>query len=324
MRNFNQDIENKIREADDLMRRGESSVAIVIIKKMINAFPDEEYLHYLLGVARMKCGRFFLAQKALERANQLFPNNPENLRSLGWVKVMIGEIENGRKYLREAINLDLTNPLFYLDLAMSYFNHFDFQEGFAWLERAQALAPNDPYVLKNYQIAKKMEKEASRYSVVQLQKMKEEQLKPEGRRKFRLAALQYHFMGKDLSKDEAEEIREELKMNGVEADILTTPRKFDRLPSKKEILKKRKEIAKELSSMLRRTKSPFTVEYIKDLIYREKDPDDLEKVVSIFGKSKNIKELKQTLAIINDAWNYFPHKCLGGLCPMEKILDLPR
>jgi len=27
------------------------------------------------------------------------------------------------------------------------------------------------------------------------------------------------------------------------------------------------------------------------------------------------------LQVINNAWNYFPHKCLDGLCPMEKILE---
>ena len=111
MENFNKNIRNKIEKADSLIHEGKSSLAVSILKEAIEVLPDEPYLHYLLGVARMKCGRFFLAKRALEKANNLLPQNSKNLRSLGWAKVMLGELEEGRKDLREAINLDLMDPL---------------------------------------------------------------------------------------------------------------------------------------------------------------------------------------------------------------------
>ena len=92
-------------------------------------------------------------------------------------------------------------------------------------------------------------------------------------------------------------------------------------PTKQEILNERKEIEKELSQMLKEIKSPFSVEHIKDIIYHEEDQDDLMKVVAIFDRGGDISELENILEIANNAWNYFPHECLGGICPMEKILE---
>ena len=97
--------------------------------------------------------------------------------------------------------------------------------------------------------------------------------------------------------------------------------KRKKLPSKKEILETRKEIEKEFSHMLKEIKSPFTIEHIKDIIYHEKDQDDLMKVFAIFDRGGDISEAENILEITNDAWNYFTHKCLGGISPMEKLLE---
>lgn len=322
-------MDEKIKKANDLIQKGKSSLAVSIIKDVLKETPEDPYLHYLLGIARMKCGRLFLAKKALEKTNQLLPHHAENLRSLGWVKVMLGQLEEGRNDLRETISLDLMNPLAYIDLAMSYFHYFDFKEGMEWLERGRALAPKDPFVLYNLKIAKGMEKEYLKCSASELQKMKKEKLNPETQRAFRISILENYSFKKPLTRDEAEEIKEEARLNGLSASIISDAdeRKIIGAKNKnaslkiKEILKKRNEIAKELSKMLKKINSPFTIEHIKDIIYHEKDNDDLMKVVSIFDRGQSIEELNRILEIANDAWNYFPHKSLNGLCPMEKILE---
>lgn len=314
-------LEEKIKEADSLLRKKQPSKAVTVIKEAIKFSLDQPYLYYLLGIARMKCGRFFLAKRALEKANNLLPQNAENLRSLGWVKVMLGELKEGRKNLREAINLDLINPFAYVDLAMSYFHCFEFEEGFEWLERAKALNPNDSFVLQNYKIAKAMEKEFSKYSKTKCTKLKKEKLDPELQREFHLSVLERFFKRKGLSKDEADEIREELELNGFKAGIINTGDNSGKPPSKREILKRKKEIEKELSQMLKEIKSPFTIEHIKDIIYHEEDQNDLTKVIVMFDCGQGLSEMNEILEIINDAWNYFPHKCLDDLCPMEKILE---
>lgn len=322
-------MEKKIKEADNLIRQGKSSLAVIVIKDALKEAPEYPYLYYLLGIARMKCLRFSLAKMALEKANQLLPNKSENLRSLGWVKVMLGQLEEGRKDLREAISLDLVNPLAYMDLAMSYFHYFDFQEGRQWLERALSLTPEDQFILNNAKIANKIEREFLRRPNKERQKMKKEKLDQEFQKFLRISALQDYYAGKPLTRDEAEEIREEARLNGSGASILTSEqemeiasvKKLDKTSQKKEIIKKCKETERELSRLLKKINSPFSIEHIKDIIYREKDDDDLVKIISIFDRGGGVKELEQILEIVNDAWNYFPHKNLGSLCPMDKILE---
>ncbi len=321
-------MDERIKKADDLMRQGKSSLAVTIIKDVLKENPDDPYLYYILGIARMKCGRLFLAKRALEKADQILPHHAENLRSLGWVKVMLGQVEEGRNDLREAISLDLINPLTYIDLAMSYFHCFDFKEGMEWLNRGQALSPQDPFILENVRMAKEMEKEFLKYPDKEKQKMKKEQLDPETQRLFRISILQDYYTGKPLTKDEIQELREEAQFNGVPISIITETQEKKFIKAKqskplkiKEILEKRKEIEKELSQMLKNINSPFSVEHIKDIIYREKESDDLMKVISIFDRGGDVEEFDQILEVVNDAWNYFPHKRLNGLCPMEKILE---
>ena len=57
-------MEEEIKKADDLMRKGKSSLAVSIIKDALKETPEDPYFHYLLGIARMKCGRLFLAKRA--------------------------------------------------------------------------------------------------------------------------------------------------------------------------------------------------------------------------------------------------------------------
>lgn len=89
--------------------------------------------------------------------------------------------------------------------------------------------------------------------------------------------------------------------------------------SKQQILERRKEIEQELLDFLKETKSDFGLEDIKDAIYNEEETDDMMKVVAMFDRGGDASELSNILELVTDAWNYFPHKCLGGLCPMEKI-----
>ena len=215
-------MKEEIKKADDLMRQGESSSAVSVIKGALKETPNDPYLHYLLGIARMKCGRLFLAKKALERANQLLPRHAENLRSLGWVKVMLGQLEEGRNDLREAISLDLTNPLAYLDLAMSYFHYFDLKEGMEWLERGRALAPKDLFTLHSVEITREIEKDYSGYTASELQEMKKEKLNPRAQQAFRISLLENYSFKKPLTRDEAEEIKEEARLNGVASSIITS------------------------------------------------------------------------------------------------------
>ena len=93
------------------------------------------------------------------------------------------------------------------------------------------------------------------------------------------------------------------------------------IESKEQILAKRGEIEQKLADFLAETKSDFTVDHIKDIIYNEDGQDDLTDVIAMFDTGQSAAELENIMDAINDAWNYFPHKIIGGLSPAEKLLE---
>ena len=93
------------------------------------------------------------------------------------------------------------------------------------------------------------------------------------------------------------------------------------IESKQQILEKRKEIESELVELLKETESDFTLEHVRDAIYHEEDSDDMMKVTAMFDNGGGATELSNVLELVTDAWNYFPHKILGGISPAEKFLE---
>ncbi len=91
--------------------------------------------------------------------------------------------------------------------------------------------------------------------------------------------------------------------------------------SKEQIWQRRKEIEEELLEMLEETGSEFELEDIKKIIYNEDGQDCLTDVIAMFDRGGDASELENILELVSDAWNYFPHKTLGGLSPAEKILE---
>ena len=45
------------------------------------------------------------------------------------------------------------------------------------------------------------------------------------------------------------------------------------------------------------------------------------KVVAMFDRGGDASELSNVLELVTEAWNYFPHKVLGGISPAEKLFE---
>lgn len=88
-----------------------------------------------------------------------------------------------------------------------------------------------------------------------------------------------------------------------------------------EIARKRKEIENRLSTILKDYASDFSLEDIKDIIYNENGSNSLTEIIAMFDTGRGVIELNNILETVNEAWNYFPHKILGGLSPAEKLLQ---
>jgi 1,4-alpha-glucan branching enzyme len=90
--------------------------------------------------------------------------------------------------------------------------------------------------------------------------------------------------------------------------------------TKEEILERRKELESEILEMLEETESDFELQDVKDAIFNEEEQDDFMHVVAMFDRGGDASELSNALEIVTDAWNYFPHKVLGGISPAEQKL----
>ncbi len=99
--------------------------------------------------------------------------------------------------------------------------------------------------------------------------------------------------------------------------------------TKEEILTRRAEIEQEIKKILKEAESDFTLDHVRDAIYNEEDNDDMMKVVAMFDGSTllttsrggDASGLSNVLELVTDAWNYFPHKVLGGISPAEKLSE---
>jgi hypothetical protein len=74
-----------------------------------------------------------------------------------------------------------------------------------------------------------------------------------------------------------------------------------------------------LSSFLKQSGSIETVEEIKNLIFEgEQDfKSYVGYLLSMFENPKSTVDIDAALPVIQDAWNYFPHRFLNGRCPAE-------
>ena len=91
--------------------------------------------------------------------------------------------------------------------------------------------------------------------------------------------------------------------------------------SKEEIIQKRGAIEKQLIEVIDSLGLSINFDEIKEMIYNEQNQGALHEIIDKFDSGQNIEELNKILAIVNEAWNYFPHKVLDGLSPAEKILE---
>jgi hypothetical protein len=87
--------------------------------------------------------------------------------------------------------------------------------------------------------------------------------------------------------------------------------------TKEQILSERREADKEVTMLLQRAKSDYTLEDVRDAIYDETEQDDMTKIISMFDTGEGDVELGEILELVIDAWNHFPHKMLGGKSPRE-------
>ena len=91
---------------------------------------------YLMGYILISRGRFEEGVDYLEKANKLFPSNPEILRNLGWGYTVLGKVQKGIILLERALNLAPEDELIMEDLGVALISDGQNQRGEVLLKKA--------------------------------------------------------------------------------------------------------------------------------------------------------------------------------------------
>lgn len=88
------------------------------------------------------------------------------------------------------------------------------------------------------------------------------------------------------------------------------------------ILAKREELETKIVDLLESVESDFCLHDVLEEIYRDEGPETINAIVAMFEgeglDSASADRQDEVTDVINEAWHYFPHASLGGLCPAEK------
>lgn len=122
--------------ADIALYEGDLEEAEISMKVAQRLHPESATGTYLMGYIHISKGNFRLGVELLERANELFPNNPEILRNLGWGHAMLGKPQKGIAVLRRALNLAPDDLLIMEDLGVTLISEGVFSEGETMLRKA--------------------------------------------------------------------------------------------------------------------------------------------------------------------------------------------
>jgi tetratricopeptide (TPR) repeat protein len=276
--NDNFQVQQYLDQGDQFLKEGQPIKALQILRKAIKTAPEDLNAHFLLGIALQKCSRLRLAFKEFEWLEKRGVNS-ELKRQMGWTKVMMGELEEGRRYLREAINMNLVNGWAYADLGMSYARVFDFDTALDWMERARHLTPDDDYILWNISQTKKFQKEFQKFSEREKQKLKKLKNDPEVQKQIIVQNMFSALQSEESIPEDMEEVKKELELMGLNP-------KFEsfKAPGTKE----EKEI----------------IEYMKyhhkvEDVERKISSEELQKLrEKLFDKNTSLEELKKILLVL--------------------------
>lgn len=252
--------------------------ALDVLRNGFRIAPQDLEFRYLWAVALQKCWFLNLAEREFEFLKSQKLNDPEVLRQIGWTKVLKGELEEGRRILREVIELNLTNPWPYMDLGASYGLSLDFKEALNWLETAKNLSSSDPIVLERIEHTKRMEKEFEKFPEKEKKIMREMRSDP---KELKLAAIESMVsmsMKAELTKEDSEDMKRELELAGL------NPRMIEFRPPKT----KEQKTAKEYMEY------HFKVEDVERKISKE----EFEKIKEKLLNSQNEEEIKKLLLIL--------------------------
>lgn len=221
IKNFPDFLPARLTLADFLLEMMAPFEALNILREGMKTDSENLDLRYLYAISLQKCWFLNLAEKEFKFLKERDPKNPEILRQFGWTKVLKGKVEEGRGLLREAINLNLMDPLAYMDLGASYAMSLDFAESLNWMETARNLDTKNPFISEKIEETKKMEREFEKFSEKDKRKMRQMR---KNSQELKLMAIETMFLLSreiPLTREDYQDLKEEIKLAGFSPKMTT-------------------------------------------------------------------------------------------------------
>ncbi len=133
-----------------LFDNGRYKEATEELSKVADNFPDNFYLHWILGLSYGQLNEFEKSKKHLLKAAHLNPNDVNVNQSLAFTLTRLKEYKEALRYLEYAKKIAPNNPQIYSMLGMIYDDMEDWEKCNEAYERALAIDSTDILIMNNY------------------------------------------------------------------------------------------------------------------------------------------------------------------------------
>jgi tetratricopeptide (TPR) repeat protein len=127
-------------------RRGNYQQAIAPLQSVVREQPDSDQARYLIGLCQMFTNQHAEAVQTLEPMWDRMSNNVMYLYVMSISAHQAGRKETDEKATRQLIAVGGNSPELHLILGKAYFQHTQYDEALAELQRAFAAEPNLPFL----------------------------------------------------------------------------------------------------------------------------------------------------------------------------------
>lgn len=146
------DADTTVAYARALKSSGKSKEALSIVEAASQAAPDNQKLVVEQGLMALELGQSAKAQHALMRASP-DTNDWRILSGIGVAHAGLGQHANAQKYLEKALVLSPDNPTILNNLALSYILDKKVDKGRELLQRAAKAGGDKPQIARNLEMA---------------------------------------------------------------------------------------------------------------------------------------------------------------------------
>ena len=203
---------------DILLDKEKVAQSLKLLRKAVKIEPFNGWAKLLFASALMRSDRFYLAREYLIQASYFLPEEVEIYRSLGWVKVMLGNTKKGIETLKKALSLSPNNILIYADLASAENAIANFSAAKKWVQKILSKDSKHPLAKMLMRSIKINQRNFQHLSPSGKKKTKKMVDKSEANILMRINLL-IKSIRRFNSRDDLEEIAFELKKMGISGEI---------------------------------------------------------------------------------------------------------